>query len=663
MRLPRKSTVVLALVLLVGGFLIGRYLGPEAEVGEGEATGVPAEPEAEKPTVWTCAMHPQIRLPEAGQCPICFMELLPLENSADEEDLGPRSLQMTEAAMSLAEIQTAPVERRSVAHEISMVGKVAYDETRLSYITSWVPGRLDRLFVDYTGVTVRPGDHLVEIYSPRLYSAQQELLQAIQTAARLEESSLEVLRKSGDRTVLSAMEKLRLFGLSEEQVQEVIDRGTPDEHMTIFAPVGGIVVHKNALEQMYVDEGTRIYTIADLSKVWVLLEAYESDLAWLRYGQDVDFEVQAYPGETLRGRIAFIDPVLDDRTRTVKVRLNVDNADLRLKPDMFVSATARAVLTPHGRVVDPALAGQWMCPMHPEVLSPGPDACSECGMDLVPVTELGFVAEIEEQEAPLVIPATAPLVTGKRAVVYVRLPEREKPTFEGREVVLGPRAGDWYVVREGLREGERVVVKGNFKIDSELQIHAKPSMMSPEGGAPPPGHDHGAPPTGAGDGEPEITPAEAPEDFRRQLGALLEAYLDLQEILARDGDEMAVTAQAILDSLGAIDMGLLEGPAHMAWMKVLPELQKAADGIARAGDLETRRPAFEPFTRALLRAVETFGYQSERDSLGVFHCPMALDGVGADWIQAGPETRNPYFGSAMLRCGSLTRALPPESGR
>ena len=661
MSVSKPLSLLVAAALLTVGFLIGRAGQPdvpaEPDHGAGGAT------QAEEPSVWTCSMHPQVRLPEPGKCPICFMALIPVYGGGDE-DLGPRTLEMSEGAMALAEIETAPVERRSVAHEITMVGKVAFDETRLAYITAWVSGRLDRVFVDYTGVTVRPDDHLVEIYSPKLYAAQQELLTAIVSAERLEESPLELLRTSTNRTVVSAREKLRLYGLSEDQIQEVVERGTPDEHVTIFAPTGGIVVHKNALKGMYVEEGTKIYTIADLSKVWVLLDAYESDLAWLRYGQDVEFGVEAYPGETFHGRIAFIDPVLDDRTRTVKVRLNVENPDLRLKPAMFVSATAQAVLTPHGQVVDEDLAGKWMCPMHPEILSDGPESCPECGMDLVPTGELGFVVQADEGPS-LVIPDTAPLVTGRRAVVYVRLPDRAKPTFEGREIALGPRAGGWYVVHGGLREGEQVVVNGNFKIDSELQIRAKPSMMSPEGGAHPPGHQHGAAP--GGDEEPrteedaaqEPATLEAPPAFREQLGELAGAYLRLQEALAADEEGRAM-ASAIVEALDSIDMGLLDGAAHTAWMDIHADLSPAAKEVADSPDIESRRVGLEPLTRDLMRAMRTFGYDRAGEDLGVFHCPMALDGKGADWIQAGAKTSNPYFGSAMLRCGSRTSVLKRE---
>ncbi|MBU1908825.1 MAG: efflux RND transporter periplasmic adaptor subunit [Verrucomicrobia bacterium] len=418
-------------------------------------------------------MHPQIRQPKPGQCPICGMDLIPVEQDSAAEAGQPRQLTLSPAARQLAEVAVAPVERRFVAVEIRMVGKVQFDETRLAYISPRVPGRIDRLYANYAGMPVKTGDHLADMYSPDLVSAQQELLQAVKASGGAADSA----------SLLDATrERLRLWGLTAEQIAEIEHSGRVRDHVTFYAPIGGIVVEKEAREGQYVETGTRLFTVADLTRVWVVLDAYESDLSWLRYAQEVEFQAEAYPGETFKGVIVFIDPLLDPTTRTVKVRVNVPNADGRLKPGMFVRAVVHATVNAEGQVVRSDLKGKWISPMHPEIVKDGPGTCDVCGMPLVPAEDLGYASTDEAAAVPpLVIPASAPLLTGKRAVVYVALPLREG-AYEGREVVLGPRAGDTFIVREGLQEGEQVVINGAFKIDSSLQIQGKPSMMAPEGG-------------------------------------------------------------------------------------------------------------------------------------------------------------------------------------
>ena len=469
------KTIVLVVVTFLAGYFFNSLLqGPPAGP-EHEHPNV--QTAAQAPTVWTCSMHPQIRQPKAGKCPICFMDLIPV--ATEDGVVGQRQITFSGEALKLMEVQTTLVERKFVEAEIRMVGKVDYDETRVKYITAWVPGRIDRLYVDFTGITVSKGDHMVDLYSPELISAQAELLQALKAVGSIKDNTSELMKRTTLATLEAAREKLRLLGLARAQIDKIESSGAPVTHITIYSPMGGIVIHKNATEGMYVDTGAPIYTLADLSHLWVKLDAYESDLSWIRYGQEVEFTTEAYPGEIFKGRISFIDPVLNARTRTVKLRVNVDNTEGKLKPQMFARAIVRSRVAQGGRVMAPEMAGKWICPMHPAVVKTQAGSCDICGMDLLTTESLGYVVDTPK-EAPLVIPASAPLITGTRAVVYVQLPDKEKPTFEGREVTLGPRAGDHYLVKEGLAEGELVVTKGNFKIDSALQIQAKPSMMSAE---------------------------------------------------------------------------------------------------------------------------------------------------------------------------------------
>ncbi|MDC0936958.1 efflux RND transporter periplasmic adaptor subunit, partial [Pirellulales bacterium] len=491
---------------------------PTTEIAAVEP-GATASPNA--PSIWTCAMHPQIRRDGPGSCPICGMDLVPVKKSI----AGVRTISISPDVKKLMNLQTVPVAHRYVTADVRMVGKIEYDETRLAHVTAWVAGRLDRLFVDFTGVEVNTGDHMVSIYSEQLYAAQEELIQALKYQSEGQRSTR--VTPSIDLAE-STREKLRLLGITEKQIQEIEQRGKPTDHLTIYSPVGGIVIQKLKQEGDRVRTGDRIYSIADLTHLWVQLDAYESDLAWLRYGQDVEFTTEAYPGEFFHGRIAFIDPVLNEMTRTVKVRVNISNEDGRLKPQMFVRAVVSSKIAAGGRVLDASLAGKWISPMHPEIIKDEPGNCDICGMPLVRAETLGYVtAEPSDIAKPLVIPVSAALLTGTRAIVYVQVPDAEEPTYEGREIVLGPRAGDYYLVKVGLEEGELVVTNGNFKLDSALQISAKPSMMTPEGGGGGGGHDHGGESKSAADGEPmqmaENTGMSLPSELEKQLHQTIES--------------------------------------------------------------------------------------------------------------------------------------------
>ena len=499
------------------------------------------------------------------------------------------------------------------------------------------------------------------IYSPELLSAQEELLQAVQAVRELEASDVSIMKETTLSMVEAARGRLRLWGLKSEQIAEIEKRGKPTDHITIYAPMSGVVIHKNAQQGMYVKTGTRIYTIADLSTIWVRLDAYESDMMWLRYGQEVEVTTEAYPAEVFHGKVAFIDPVLNDKTRTVKVRVNVPNPDGKLKPGMFVRAVVRPKVAAAGRVMEPHLAGKWICPMHPEIVKDGAGACDICQMDLVTAESLGYVAVTEQESVkPLVIPATAPLITGKRAVVYVEVPDKDRPTYEGREVALGPRAGDYYIVRNGLKEGEIVVTNGNFKIDSALQIQAKPSMMSPEAGAPAGMHHHeeGAKMPKA-TAPPRPTGFEVPATFQAQLTKVFDAYLSIRKALAEDkADEAKAAVRRSTRALHGVDMKLLKGEAHHVWMRHHGKLQKALEAMQSAEDIGALRAGFEVLSNDLTGAIKAFGIDRGR-TVYQLHCSMAFGNRGAYWLQSDKDVRNPYFGAAMLKCGEVTATISP----
>jgi Cu(I)/Ag(I) efflux system membrane fusion protein len=381
--------------------------------------------------------------------------------------------------------------------------------------------------------------------------------------------------------------------------------------------------------------------------MWVMLDAYESDLPWLRYGQDVSFTTVAQPGEVFTGRIAFIDPVVDPTTQTIKVRVNVPNPQGRLKPGMFVKAIARSELAAGGRVMSADMAGKFICPMHPSIVKDHQGQCDICQMDLVATESLGYESPSEDAlTPPLVIPASAPLVTGKRAIVYVELPQADQPTFEGRQIVLGPRAGEYYLVRQGLREGERVVTRGNFKIDSALQIEARPSMMSADE---PPSR-----PTPSGQ-----KPQPVPESFRKSLAEVLRAYLSLGEALAGDQLDLArQEAVQLTSAIRGVDAGRLSPSTRQIWERTAEILNTAGEQIAEAETLQAAREPFSPASNALAGLLRQVGLPG-KEPLYEMKCPMAFDNRGANWLQRDPDVTNPYFGEAMFRCGEIVDTLPP----
>lgn len=655
--IPReKSTRVWWGIIIILAFFLGWILSSgnhdkTSSIVQHTSTG------SEEVSLWTCSMHPQILQPKPGKCPICGMDLIPVKKSERSEN--PRQIFLSESARRMAEIEVAPVEKKYVVNEIRLVGKIEYDETRLKYITARVAGRIDRLYVNFTGTPVRPGDHLVELYSPELISTQQELLQTLNILNTFSSETAPEIKEPFEHQLHSARERLRLWGLTEEQIEKLEKDRQSTDHITIYSPIGGIVIEKNALEGSYVETGARIYTIADLSRVWVKLDAYESDLPWLRYGQEVECETESYPGEVFKGRLAFIDPVIDKQTRTAKVRLNLANPDSKLKPEMFVRAIVKSKIAAGGQVMDPSLNGKWICPMHPEVIKDNAGRCDVCDMPLVRAEELGYVSTAQLKKGPpLVIPASAPLITGKRAIVYVEIPD-SPGNYEGREVELGPRAGNYYIVQSGLREGEKVVVKGNFKIDSAIQIQAGKSMMNPSGGISI-SHQHGDQPVSKSSVDTskknDTRQTEIPVQFLQQIDEIYTHYFTIQQALSHDQLEQALRSSADLQkSLQQIDMKVLPGNIHQGWMPIYSELTESSQNLANSKNISIARQHFNTLSRAVLEMARLYGSSTHR--LLVYHCPMAFDNKGADWLQNKEGTENPYFGSSMFTCGNLTADL------
>ncbi len=651
----KHTAAGIAVVAIVAALVIGYQIGkpapePSSEVVESGHDHGEAEPS--EPQLYTCSMHPSVRLPDPdAKCPICFMDLIPVTDDGGEG--SELRVTMSESAAALSKIETAPVGRFFPTAEVRLYGKVTYDETSVARLTAYFPGRIERLFVNYLGVPVAQNDHMAEVYSPDLIAAFEEFRQA-KAASENSTATSDLVRSATRDTLSAAREKLRLVGITPEQITAVEDGSFDADRLTIFAPIGGVVTHLAVREGDYVQTGAPIATIADLSRLWLDMEAYESQLPMLRWGQRVTFTVEAHPGETFEGRISFIEPLVDERTRTAAVRVAVENPERRLKPGMFASAVVRTRVAADGAVISNELAGRWVSPMHPTVVKDGPGQCDICGMDMVPAESLGVVGDSTSIEEPLVIPRSAVLFTGTRSVVYVEIPDAEKPTYEGRAVVLGPRAGEFYIVRDGLNRNDSVVVNGAFRIDSAMQIAAKPSMMTPGGGGGGNPHAaHGGMPDGAMPEMPSRVPV--PNSFVFALKPVYAAYLDAQEALA--ADDLGGFVQAAIDiktALGFVEEAGLVGDPLAEWRRAAARL-RVEDAIT---SIDTARARFERMSEGVIALQRRFGHRGS-ETWNLAHCPMAFDNKGADWLQRGTQINNPYFGDQMLRCGDIREVFPP----
>lgn len=453
--------------------------------------------------VWTCSMHPQVRLPRPGACPICGMKLIPASTLTTAKD----------APSGHGSLETQAVVRRELFKQIQTVGKIDYNESRVEFISARIAGRVDRLYVDFTGIEVQENHHLVDLYSPELYLAQAELLRALEASESTKKGGERLVDRFTESNLLASREKLRLWGLLPEQIAEIEKTRKERTHVTIYAPQAGTVIEKNVRLGQYIKEGDQLYRIAELDPIWLYLELYEYDIAAVRYGQPVDVVLEAFPGETFRGIVTFIDPFLNERSRTVRVRVNLKNPDRKLKAGMYASATIRVRLQGNGTSAPTGLEGKFSCPMHPEVIQIEAGKCPVCKMDLIQIPhgspyahpggpEPGVHAHEEASPKraapspqlatdvganPLAIPASAVLDTGRRQITYRATPD---DNYELVELQVGPlatatdktgRTTLYYPVLNGLKEGDRVVVRGGFLLDSQTQINGRPSLLFPKG--------------------------------------------------------------------------------------------------------------------------------------------------------------------------------------
>jgi Cu(I)/Ag(I) efflux system membrane fusion protein len=552
-------------------------------------------------TIYTCSMHPSVRQDEPGNCPICGMELIPAGNQNTEASEDNYSMIMTASAKRLADIQTVPVEKRIPEKIVDLPGRIEVDERRLTNVTSHFSGRIRDLKIDFTGAPIRKNEVMATIYSPELIAAQRELLEAARQKDR------------NPRLYESARQKFHLWEFTEEQINEIEERGSVQDELEILSPADGFVMSRNVAEEQHVMEGTVIFEVANLDRVWVVLEAYEEDLEWISAGDTFDFQTRANPGENLEATVTFIDPVVDSRTRTVRVRADLNNTNERLKPDMLVRAQLKSRI----------------------------------------------------QEEKLMVPASSVLWTGKRSLVYIQDTSADVPRFEAKPVELGPRAGDFYVIEDGLEEGQEVVFHGAFRIDSEMQLADRFSMMNrePGSGAVPRGHDHGSEGMDMEEEDHSEHTGEAssqqfddvPDSFRQTFSEAIEQYISGKDALVESdlaGTQLAY--ESFSSKLEEIGIHGLAGDGHVAWMESYEALTNHAETITKSEDIESARAAFSRLSDELISAVQKFGIEGV-----VYHqyCPMAFDNEGADWLSREEQIQNPYLPDTMIGCGEVIERI------
>ncbi|UAB80920.1 efflux RND transporter periplasmic adaptor subunit [Marixanthomonas sp. SCSIO 43207] len=590
----KNNKIVIYIGILVVGVLLGWLLfgGSSNEEIDHNHDAVAATNQ-----MWTCSMHPQIMQPEPGDCPICGMDLIPAEAGAD--GLTADQFKLTANAMALANIQTTVVGNGSVENGIiKLSGKIAENEEANAVQVSYFSGRIERLNISFTGEEVRKGQLLATIYSPELYAAQQELI----TAASLKESQPALYK--------SVRNKLKLWKLSETQINQIEETGKVKENFPVYATVSGTVTEKLVEQGDYIKQGQPLLKIANLNTVWGNFDVYENQIDRFKKGQEVMITTNAYPNKEFKGKVDFIDPVLNTKTRTVTLRVVLSNKDDVFKPGMFVTANIE-----------------------------------------------GSTAKNDEV---LSIPASSVLWTGERSVVYLKT-NPDQPIFEMREIKLGNQIGNEYEVVEGLFVGNEIVTNGTFTVDAAAQLQGKKSMMNKDGGKVMTGHEgHLGMDNNASNKESDHTNMnerlEVSEKFQEQLNSVYNAYINLKDALVKE-DSISTSANAttLLNKLNKVDMKLLsDNKAHNHWMSLEGEIKSSATSISETSDIKSQRDHFKHLSSHLINAVQLFGIN---EKVYVEFCPMADNNNGAYWLSKEEKVINPYFGEAMLTCGEVKQVI------
>ncbi len=582
-------TGVLAVGLLLGWVIFGGSSNTETEHNHDAV--------AKTNQMWTCSMHPQIMQPEPGDCPICGMDLIPAESSS--EGLLADQFKLTENAMALANIQTTIVDKGNVdGNTNKLSGKITENEGANVVQVSYFSGRIERLNVSFTGEEVRKGQLLATIYSPELYAAQQELI----TAASLKESQPALYK--------AVRNKLKLWKLSENQINQIEETGKVKENFPVYATVSGTVTEKLVQEGDYIKQGQPLLKIVNLNTVWANFDVYENQIDLFKKGQEVIVTTNAYPNASFNGNVDFINPILDTRTRTVSLRVVLNNTEDVFKPGMFVEGKIKGITS--------------------------------------------------NKDDVLSIPSSSILWTGKSSVVYLKI-NPNQPVFEMRNVTLGNKMGDDYEILEGLSSGDEIVTNGTFTLDAAAQLKGKRSMMNKEGSKVNTGHE--------GHLSIEKNPSvnnknhsnmnemiKVSKSFQNQLKVIFNDYIKLKDALVKDdSNNVMIESKKLLNNLSKVDMKFLKDKdVHTYWMSLEKQIKASATSISTTSNIASQRHYFKNLSSHLISTIQTFGIN---EKVFVEFCPMVDDNNGAYWLSREEKVINPYFGDAMLTCGEVKQVI------
>lgn len=538
------KTYIFGALLLLGGLAIGWFIKPSSyNTMEGDVHNHVATSDKGGEEIWTCSMHPQIRQNEPGICPICEMDLIPLDNTMANDD--PTILRMSKEAAKLAQVETYIIGGNSKTmaesdnRDIKADGTVELDERTIKSQTAHLSGRIESMAVTFKGQYVSKGQQIATIYSTELLAASQELITAAQYNDRVE----------GLKD--AAIQKLKNWKVTDTQIQQILSSGQPIETVQIYADHSGYVLSKKLSQGDYVKQGQALFTVGSTSRLWLIFNVFESDISNIEKGSQVTFSTSSVPNKEFRAKVTYIDPLMNSATRTATVRAEINNQGNLLKPGMLLTAMIS-----------------------------------------------GSKGSTAQNSETITIPNSAILWTGERSVVYISLPDNDVPTYQYREVEIGNRSSNTSTILSGLEHGEEIVMHGAFAIDAAAQLNNNMSMMNKNVKVKKEEQNDVVPSFA------DETPNEFVAQLDEGVLSYLELK---NALVKTDADAASLSADIFLKSINEIDMTLLKGDAHMYWMDQLNALISHGEKIKSSIDVEEQRNQFDFLSQAMINSIKAFG--------------------------------------------------------